>query len=173
MRFFLSEKFRTLFIVVFLLGPVTLCFTASQLPEKIAESDSSESVMRKDALNNSLDSFALFLKTVGIVICFSTMLYLFLRWYRKSVYGKNFNKLSSEMKLLGAINVGQKKSICMVNVLEHVLVLGLTENNMNLLLDIPEEEISQHVKESLLEDKNEPPENFGKILNQWMKKDTA
>lgn len=141
--------------------------------EKATENDSLQSTMRQDPFSNSFDSFALLLKTVGLVICFSTMLYLALRWYKKSVYGNSFNKHSSEMKLLGAMSIGPKKTICMVNVLEHVLVLGLTENDMNLLLDIPENDISERLKGSLLEDAKEKPQNFGKILNQWMKKNTA
>ena len=173
MRRFRVEKIGTGIMAAWFLLLANVNLSASQLSETTAENDSVQSYLQQEALNNSLDSFALFLKTVGLVLCFSVALYLFLRWYRKSMYGKNFNKHSSEMRLLGAMNIGPKKSICMVNVLEHVLVLGLTENDMNLLLDIPQDQINQPLKESLLENDKEHSQNFGKILNNWMKKNTA
>ncbi len=168
----LCLKIKVLLVSVLLVLATTLCYPSPQTPAKTVENDSLQSTVRPDPLKNSLDSFTLLLKTVGLVIGFSTMLYFALRWYKKSVYGNSFNKHSSEMKLLGAMSIGPKKTICMVNVLDHVLVLGLTENDMNLLLNIPEADISERLKESLLEE-GEQPRNFGKILNQWMKKNTA
>ena len=173
MTFFKYKKFKIVFVLISVLVGYSIGFPSTQMPETSAENDSLQSFMRQNSFNESFDSFTLFLKTIGFVILLSVVLFLFLKWYRRNVYGNNFNKNSSEMKLLGAINIGPKKSICMVNVLEHVLVLGLTENEMSLLLDIPQDSISEPLKANLFENENEPPQNFGKILNQWMKKNTA
>lgn len=120
--------------------------------------------------HTSIDTFSLFIKTLGVVAAFSFLLYLVLRLYRNNVYGKGFGNHSSQIKVLASSGLSPKKSLCIVKVLDHFLVLGLSEEQITVLLDVPAGDMSERLKKTFLEEKDISDPSFKKILNNWIRK---
>ncbi len=113
---------------------------------------------------NDLDVYGVLFKTVSVVAALSVLLYLVLRVYRVSAYGNVRSNRAFSAKLLGTSVIAPRKSVCVVQVLEHVLVLGLTGDQMNVLLELPVKELGEDLRKSLAVDGSTSQPGFKKVL---------
>ncbi|MFQ5649079.1 MAG: flagellar biosynthetic protein FliO [bacterium] len=141
--------------------------TSAQETPPPVQPDTSETVHFTSA--PPLDPIAVFAKALGIIAGLGLVLYLVLRFYKNSLYGRG-GSTSAAVKVLGTTFLAPKKSVYLVQVLDHFLVLGLTENQVTVLLDVPMQELSDHLKETLLQGKAISEPAFKKLLNNWMRK---
>ena len=168
MRFFRSRTIFTVLLLV-LLFVFNAASAASFQAHQFTAQDSVSKTL-PGIINEPIDGFLLFVKTTGIVVVFSGLLYVFLRLYKKSVYGNVADNQANQIKLLGTQMVGYKKSISIIRVLDHILVLGLSDEQMTVLLDVPVDELDENTRNNLLAKRNISDRSFKQILNVWMKK---
>lgn len=137
--------------------------------QQIAQPDSS-AVLPAVPATPAIDTFSVFLETVAVVAGLTLLLYFGLKWYRSAIYGKNAGRQKTQITLLGSSIIAPKKSVSVVRVLDHLLVLGLSDENMNVLLDVPVEDLSDELKQSLGRSQNVSGASFKNLLDSWMKK---
>ncbi|MBU1626335.1 flagellar biosynthetic protein FliO, partial [bacterium] len=96
----------------------------------------SQNTSYDDSLIKSLfKSFASLLLILGLIIL---TVYLLKRFFlQKGELGGQ----GKTMKLLSSIYIGEKKRICLVEVLGKILVLGITPNSINLLTEVEGEKV--------------------------------
>ena len=113
----------------------------------------------------------LFLKMFGFIIVIGLILYLGLRAYKTFASGNGMGgRHSAPIKILSSSIIGPKKSLCLVDALDHLLLLGVTDGQISVLLQIPATELNEEMKKSLLRKNNNPDPNFKKLLNRFLKK---
>ena len=112
----------------------------------------------------------LFVTMLGLIVVFSFVLYFVLKVYKQTIMDKRFGHLGPEIKVLGQSVIGPKKNLCVVNAFQHVLLLGVTENQINVLLDIPFESLNDDLRQALLSPTAKPEINFRKILERFSTK---
>ncbi|MCH9006541.1 flagellar biosynthetic protein FliO [candidate division KSB1 bacterium] len=120
--------------------------------------------------NNPVDTFLLLLESIAVVAGLSALLYIGLRWYRGAMFGKGAgSRQTARITLLGSSILAPKKSVSVIRVLDHFLVLGMSDDNMNVLLDVPVDEISDELKQSLSAGPSVPGASFKSLLDNWKK----
>ncbi len=122
--------------------------------------------------SQGFNPFGALIQSLGLLVALGLILYLALRFVKGTVYGKGFNARSEQIKVLGSSFIGPRKSICMVKVLDHLLVLALTENQVTVLLRTPLTELNEATRQSLLaaEAKPDMGRGFKKILSDLTSK---
>lgn len=118
----------------------------------------------------SVNPVSLFFKAIAIIVIFGLFLYAFLKAYKHLTQGNSRGRSSAKINILGSSFIGPKKSLCMVDVLDHLLVLGVTESQITVLLDIPMQNLTESLRNSLHDDKNYSEPNFNRLLKNWLKK---
>jgi len=117
------------------------------------------------------DPITLFFKMFGFFIFIVLILYFGLRAYKTFASGNGMGgRHSAPIKILSSSVIGPKKSLCLVDALDHLLLLGVTDAQISVLLQIPATELNEEMKKSLLTKKNNPDPNFKKLLNSLLKK---
>ena len=113
---------------------------------------------------------ALFFKTLGFVIILALILYLFLRVYRALTFGNGLSRRSPQIRILSSSAIGPKKSLCLVNVLDNLLLLGITDGQISVLLQVPSKELNEDLRDALLKPYGNSETNFRKLFNNLLKK---
>ncbi|MFQ5771950.1 MAG: FliO/MopB family protein [bacterium] len=165
------QRFILLFIIF--LASITLNvingFSAQEQP-KYERSQPSPSLTSKPRFEVNTNPFSLFMKAIAIITVFSLFLYFFLRAYKHVIYTKGSGNHSPKIKILGSSVIGPKKSLCMVEVLDHLLILGVTEGQITVLLDTPLENLNDNLKNSIFHEKSSSNPHFAKLLKSWIQK---
>ena len=144
---------------------------APQRPEIVEQPPVSRIIESPTPTGIDTDPISMFTKAIGLVLFFSLLLYLSLRAYKYLVQGKSTGGQSPRIRILGSSLIGPKKSLCMVDVLDHLLVLGVTESQITVLLELPWEKLDEGLKRSLLEEKGSTSTaSFNALLKNWLKK---
>ncbi len=113
----------------------------------------------------------LFFKMFGFIIVLGLILYLGLRAYKTIVSGNGMGgRHSAPIKILSSSVIGPKKSLCLVDALDHLLLLGVTDGQISVLLQIPATELNEEMKNSLVTKNRNPDANFKKLVNNFLKK---
>jgi flagellar biogenesis protein FliO len=112
---------------------------------------------------------SLLFKALAIVLVFSLALYLFLRLYRYLSQGKRLGGQSLPIRVLSSSTIGPKKSLCVVDVLDHVLVLGVTDAQISVLLEIPADKVHESLRPALQRENQSSRPNFNELLKNWIK----
>ena len=113
----------------------------------------------------------LLLKMLGFIIVFSLILYLGLKAYKTFASGNGKGgRHAAPIKILSSSIIGPKKSLCLVDALDHLLLLGVTDGQISVLLQIPANELNEEMKNSLLNQNRNADANFKKLLNSFLKK---
>lgn len=86
--------------------------------------------------------------------------------YITSKFGKKFTgqSLRRNLRIVDRLAVSNKSSICVVKVGEEVLLLGVTENNINILEKLPQN-FDERYTTNEKSDINEP---LGKFINNGL-----
>ena len=121
-------------------------------------------------MNQNYDPFAVFVKAIGLLLVLSLLLYAALKAYKSQMVSKQIGGKSVYVKILQTTYIGPKKSLTLVSALDHVLLLGITENQVNVLMKVPKEALDEQLKLALL--KNDPVANtnFKDFLKHLMNK---
>lgn len=145
---------------------------AAWLPAQTAGTDSAST----PAADSSLAAFpkpgpgadleAVFWKSIGLILAFSAALCLGLKFIRKAGGGKGLGGRSNAIRVVGATAIGYKKTLCIVRVLDHHLVLGIAENDISLLLDLPDEKMSDAAKKTLYQEGAGSEPRFKEVLKR-------
>ena len=144
---------------------------APQKPSIVEQSPVSQIIESPTSTGIDIDPVSLFTKAIGLVLFFSLLLYLSLRAYKYLVRGNSTGGQSPRIRVIGSSLIGPKKSLCMVDVLDHLLVLGVTDTQITVLLELPWEKLDEGLKRSLLEEKGSPSTvSFSALLKNWSKK---
>jgi len=139
----------------------------AEVPSISQPADSSQIFLPPTAVD-SLDVYGALFKTIGILAFLTLVLYIALRIYRKSAYGNIRPSKAFSARLLGTSVIAPRKSVCVVQVLDHLLVLGLSADRMNVLLEVPVAQLGDELKKTLLENKDPSQPNFKKALDNLM-----
>lgn len=154
----------TLFLVM------TWTASASTVQELAITTDDSIAAPAAIQFEQSFDPFGTLFKTIALVLFLSFALYLGLRIYRGYLQAKDAGKQTQRVKVLSSSLVAPRKTVCIMQALDHVLVVGMTDNHMNVLLDVPLSELSDEFKTALFQNKAVSDQRFSQFLNQWMKR---
>lgn len=162
---------QSILILALLAGP---CYGQAQpIAESVAQISSKQDSSGAFATEKAptFDPAMLFVKTLTAVAVFSLLLYLVLRMLRSTVYGQGGATLSSMgIKVVGSAALGPKKSLCLVQILGHMLVLGMSEGEISLLLDVPVAELSEEQRLSLETGSLSQTPSFKQALSKWLGK---
>jgi len=117
-------------------------FNTSQISGQDTTGTGSGSVLFK---NSSGPNFILLLlKTVGSLIVITLLIYLVILYFKKFYMGKRgLSVNSSSMKIIGTLFLAPKKTIYLVKIGKKVVVLGVTESNINYLSELNDEELGE------------------------------
>lgn len=108
-----------------------------------------EPIGEQPRANSDSSLLGVFVTMLGLMVVFSFVLYFALKVYKQTVVDKRFGSLGSEIKVLGTSAIGPKKSLCVVNAFQHILLLGMTDSQINVLLDIPFENLNDEMRKAL------------------------
>lgn len=112
----------------------------------------------------------LLLKSLFFIIVIGLLLYLMLRAYRALTFGNGLGRHSPQIRILSTSAIGPRKSLCLIDALDHILLLGVTDGQISVLLEIPTTELNEQVKNSLVNLNRRPEPNFKKLLSSLLKK---
>ncbi|MFQ5677071.1 MAG: FliO/MopB family protein [bacterium] len=112
----------------------------------------------------------LVLKSLFFIIVIGLLLYLMLRAYRALTFGHGLGRHSPQIRILSTSAIGPRKSLCLVDTLDHILLLGVTDGQISVLLEIPTAELNEQVKNTLVNLNRRPEPNFKKLLSSLLKK---
>ncbi len=121
-------------------------------------------------MNPNYDPFTVFVKAIGLLIALSLLLYVALKAYKSQMASKQIGGKSVYIKILQTTYIGPKKSLTLVNALDHVLLLGVTENQVKTLLKVPKEALDEQLKLALLKSDPVTDTNFKDFLKHLMNK---
>ena len=106
----------------------------------------------------------LFSLSLVVVLIFGFVLFL-----RKFVYKRNGMPLSGELiKVINTTFIAPKKSIHLVKIMDRVIVVGVTESQMQSLAEFKGDEIPETMIENVSKINN--PNNFSKYFTSFLNK---
>jgi len=127
--------------------------------------------IQEPEFNIDHNPITLFFKMFGFIIVLGLILYLGLRAYKTIVSGNGMSgRHSAPIKILSSSVIGPKKSLCLVDALDHLLLLGVTDGQISVLLQIPATELNEEMKNSLVPKNRNPDASFKKLVNTLLKK---
>ncbi len=128
------------------------------------------SIIQTAQTETSPNYLSLFMKALGFVAFFIVFIYGYVKLNKNFLSVRNAKHDSANIQIIGSKIIGQKKSLYIVDVLEHVLLLGITDNEISVLLDVPSENLSTELKESWQTKKNTSEPIFKKITAHLLNK---
>jgi len=126
--------------IIFLLSVTQKVFPQSN--ESTTKADSLLVSGEITELNNNINFLGLFLKSIGALILIAILIFasvFLIKQLYKIKNGKKFN--NSFITVLGSSFLAPKKSIYLVEICNRILVLGVTESEINILTELPKEEL--------------------------------
>jgi len=161
-----------LIVLVCSLSDLSLVSATAPQEKSIAQGEQSPSdPAQEPEFNIDHNPITLFFKMFGLIIVIGLILYLGLRAYKTFASGNGIGgRHSAPIKILSSSVIGPKKSLCLVDALDHLLLLGVTDGQISVLLQIPATELNEEMKKSLLTKNSTPDLNFKKLLNSLLKK---
>ena len=101
---------------------------------------------------------SMFLQAFGSLVLVIVLIFVVLFFLKKFVYkDQNFTgglKSSSELKIIGHIMLQPKKYIYIIKFFDRLLVIGLTDNHINVLSEITDKETLMKIESTLSTPKN-------------------
>ncbi|MCG8607766.1 flagellar biosynthetic protein FliO [bacterium] len=162
--------------IIILLTAIAILFVESgvgqvspkQVAPKVEETSPVPTSQFQTPARVDINPFSLLFKALAIVLVFSLALYLLLRLYRYLSQGKRIGGQSLPIRVVSSSVIGPKKSLCVVDVLDHVLVLGVTDAQISVLLEIPADKINESHRSALLPENQSSRPNFNLLLKNWI-----
>lgn len=137
-----------------------------QLEDKQQESGQPIPLPEFDSHLNPLMSF---IKVIGVLAVLLIIIYVLLRSSRKFFYSKGL-KNEVAIQIRGSNILGAKKHLFVVEALGHLVLLGVTENQISVLLQLPLENLNEEQKKLWMQANHDSDLNFKALLNTWLRK---
>lgn len=119
---------------------------------------------------NSKDILVLSFKIMFYIAVLSGLLYLAIRAFKKGALGQTMVKHHKSIEILESAHLAQHKTVNLVKVLDRVLVLGVTENSVNLLTVIDDEASVKRIAANNQETASSVAGNFSASVNSFLSK---
>jgi len=157
----ISERLpKKLYSVILLL---VVCFLTSTA---FAQVDSTVVDFSKTQITNDMNFGKVLLRTIFSLVLVILLLVVFIagiKWLQNRTQS-GYSKIKS-MSIQETLTLGPKKQLFLVNVLDRVLLIGASENNLSLIAEMTEEE-----KKKISGKKQGRPHSFTKTLANQMAK---
>lgn len=138
----MKSRFKKLSFILF----ATIFSTQNlfaQVKPKSVSSDTLFSEGKFSDLSTNINFLGLFLKSVGALILIAVLIFVtvyFLRQIYKVKNGKGYS--NNFVNIIGSTFLSPKKSIYLIEVCERILVLGVTDTDINILTEFNKDELS-------------------------------
>ena len=127
------------------------------------------SVSAPENQSRAPSSFGLFLRMVISLLIVIALVYFVVRIFRKNSGFADSD--DSFLRKVAQISIGAGKSVQIVTLLENAYLIGVTDNNINLLAEIKDKELVDSL--NLIADKNQnvsKPKSFADVLDLFLAK---
>lgn len=127
------------------------------------------SVSASENQSRSPSSFGLFLRMVISLLVVIALVYFVVKIFRKNSGFADSD--DSFLRKVAQISIGAGKSVQIVTLLENAYLIGVTDNNINLLAEIKDKELVDSL--NLIADKNQnvsKPKSFADVLDLFLAK---
>lgn len=117
---------------------------------------------------SSPSTFGLFLRMVISLLIVIGLVYLVVRIFKKNSGIADTD--DSFLRRVAVLSIGSGKSVQIVTLLENAYLIGVTDNNINLISEIKDKELVDSL--NLLADKNQntnKPKSFSEVLDIFLK----
>lgn len=117
---------------------------------------------------SSPSTFGLFLRMVISLLIVIGLVYLVVRIFKKNTGMADTD--DSFLRRVAVLSIGSGKSVQIVTLLENAYLIGVTDNNINLISEIKDKELVDSL--NLLADKNQntgKPKSFSEVLDIFLK----
>ncbi|MFQ5636693.1 MAG: flagellar biosynthetic protein FliO [bacterium] len=131
------------------------------------QAQSTSSQQSQEVTSESLSWFLL--KASGFIVILLIILYVLLRSSKHLLYGGGASGTCCNIQIKGSRLLGPKKSLFFVEALGHILILGVTEKQISVLLDIPEDQLSDEQRSQWNQNGSSEP-HFKKLMTNFFKK---
>ncbi|RMF69100.1 MAG: hypothetical protein D6743_02495, partial [Calditrichaeota bacterium] len=112
---------------------------------------------------------ALWFKTLGILSAFAVVIYLFVRLMKQTLYPAAGNEQSMQIRVLTSTPLGPKKSLHLVNALGSLLLVGVTDSQITVLMQVESDQIDNETRKLLEQSRTQSKPDFKKLLSNWRK----
>lgn len=136
----------------------------------VQNSDTTFSISPLAPMYNPVDMGPFLMKSILILAVLTVALYFGLKVYRRFAYSQGLNRNPYSVRILSSSMLGPKKSVHMLRALNHLLLVGVTDGQISVLLDVPFSELDEETKKSLESTATTGPAVFNGILQEWMKR---
>ena len=136
----------------------------TQASQELTEKSSPE-----PATETPVNFASLLLRTVLSLIFVAALIYVCVALLRKYTHLQDKKAGSHLIEVVSSTFLAPKKSIYLVQVLDRLLVLGVTEASISLLSEIPQSE-AQELRVALGTKVPRKPTQFGQTLEKFLKK---
>ena len=127
------------------------------------------SVSAPENQSRAPSSFGLFLRMVISLLVVIALVYFVVKIFRKNSGFADSD--DSFLRKVAQISIGAGKSVQIVTLLENAYLIGVTDNNINLLAEIKDKELVDSL--NLIADKNQnvsKPKSFADVLDLFLAK---
>ena len=115
------------------------------------------------------DFSGMILKSIFSLSVVVVLIIGFVWFMRKFVYNRSGSNISNGLvKVISTTFIAPKKSIHLVKIMDRILVIGITENQMQALAEFKEEEIPDSIIET--RKRGEPVKQFSSYVNMFLDK---
>ncbi len=119
---------------------------------------------------NSRDVLILSFKIMFYIAILSALLYFAIKKIKKGSLGRSVGAHHKSIEVLESAHIGQNKTVNLVKILNRVLVLGVTEKNINLLTIIDDEASVKQINNNNSETASAVAGNFSASVNSFLSK---
>lgn len=127
------------------------------------------SVSAPENQSRAPSSFGLFLRMVISLLVVIALVYFVVKIFRKNIGFADSD--DSFLRKVAQISIGAGKSVQIVTLIENAYLIGVTDNNINLLAEIKDKELVDSL--NLIADKNQnvsKPKSFADVLDLFLAK---
>jgi len=122
--------------------------------------------------SNPLNFGWMIVKTTGYFVLIVLLIIVLVFIMKKLVYGrKNTAGGARTIRVLSSTFVGPKKSLILVEAAGRILIIAVTDTQMNLIAELPKEEYEKHIQETGVQKSPQPAggNQFGTVLDKILK----
>ena len=136
------KKFKKICILLFaiFLGILLIVATMFALESNHDDTGKEKLILSQDQIVPGQSVGGMIFKTIiSLIFVLALMLLAVfgLKWLHNRT--SNSGDVTKQLKIYGSISLGPKKSLCLVQVINRFLVLGVTDTNVSLLSEITDE----------------------------------
>lgn len=160
----ISFPLKVILILISLVSPIL-----AQDSLSVQNPDTTLSGNPLTPMYDPVDMGSFLIKSILILVVLTLALYLGLKLYRHFAYSQGINRSPYGVRVLSSTVLGPKKSVHMLKALDHLLLIGVTDSQISLLLDIPVADLDDETRKTFETADAKGAMPFNSILQTWMK----